>query len=166
MKKCTLCKGWKELNMYSIKDHTTIGRSKICKSCAPHQLDVPIPERAVIYICGFYSEEFNQRYLKVGYTTKSAEYRLRAILKSWRAKLDEVPYSRVLLEIEVNPLNSYNIEQSILQKLKMIYSDSILHNGFDITGRKETFIVNSTTESRLFVEYVRKLVISAGSEDH
>lgn len=166
MKKCTLCKGWKEFNMYSIKDHTTMGRSKICKSCAPHQLDVPVPERAVIYICGFYSEEFNQRYLKVGYTTKSAEYRLRAILKSWSTKLEEIPYSRVLLEIEVDPLNSYNIEQSILKKLKSIYQDSILHNGLDIAGRKETFTVNSTTESRLFVEYVRKLIILAGSEDH
>lgn len=158
MKKCKNCKKWHSLNKYVITDHTTMSRSKVCIECAPDQVDVPIPTKAFIYVCGFYDEELDQRYIKIGYTTKTAQARLKSILQSWSKRYGVIPYSKVLLELDVPPLNSYNIEQKILKKLRDVYRESVIHKNLKIDGYKETFIVQSASESRLLVNYVKDLV--------
>lgn len=135
-----------------------MGRSKVCLECVPDQVDVPVPAKTVIYVCGFYDEGLDQRYIKVGYTTKTAQARLKSILQSWFKRYGSTPYSKVLLELEVPPLDSYNIEQKILKKLRDVYVESVIHKNLKIEGYKETFVVQSASESRLLVNYVADLV--------
>ena len=153
-----MCLTYKENVKFSIKDHTTMGRSKICTDCCPDQKDVPIPERAVLYICGYYDSSVNQRYVKFGYTTKSAQDRLRAVVKSWAKSCNELPYSEVLMEIEVPALESYRMEQEILKTLKESYVLSAFHKGMNIEGKKETFIIDTKENAREFVNKVEMLI--------
>lgn len=155
------------LEKYSITDHTTMARSKVCIECNPNQADVPIPTRAVVYVCGFYDEGLDQRYIKFGYTTSTANTRLKSILKSWDKQYGVTPYSKILLELEVPPLDSYNIEQKILIELRKVYAGSALHQSIGIAGKKETFVVHSTSESRLLVNHVKTLIEKfCAGEDH
>ena len=164
MKKCKACLGYKEKNLFPIKDHTTMARSKICIECNPHQKDVPVPLKAIVYVCGYYDKSVDQRYVKFGYTTKSAEARLGAVIKSWEQHCNEIPYAEILFEVEVDVLKSYKMEQKILRALKEEYSLSTFHKGMNIEGKKETFIVSTKEEAKEFVDKINKLIATYRSE--
>ena len=166
MKKCKICGLWKTLDAYTIKNQIIMSRSKTCLTCNPDQRDASAPEKAALYVIGFYDEFLEQRFLKVGYSTTSVNERLRALLNSWSEHYGTIPYSKILLEVEVNPLKAYYIEQKVLKELLNSYQLSYLHKNSKIAGQKETFTVQSLSESRVFVDYVKNLVENLNSEDH
>jgi len=163
-KKCKICGEYKRSEAFPVIDYVTKYRRKVCIHCNPVIEEIKVPDNSILYICGYYDAEMDQRYLKFGYTIKTVQSRIDYTLKSWMSKSQSTPYVEVLLETHVDANILFQTEQHVLKELHKIYNESMFHNALQIAGYKETFRVESKDDAHRFVKFVESEIAKVSAK--